>query len=266
MENVISSLQTLCVTAGSKIVLALLIFIVGRIVIDRLLRIMQNVKAFGKADPTVRSFLLNFCKVGLYVVLVISIINVLGVPMASVVTVLASAGVAVGMALQGSLSNLAGGIMLLIFRPFGVGDYIAAAGEEGTVKEITLFYTVLITLDNKRITIPNGALMNANVTNFSSEPTRRVDLVFSCGKGEDIQKIRSLMLGVIEKNSQIHKDPAPFVEFSGGTNESMEFTVRAWTTNAEYWDVYFALTRDITEAMGAAGIHAPAARVIMENR
>ena len=266
MENVLSTLQTLCVTAGSKIVLALLIFIIGRIVIDRLLRILQNVKAFGKADPTVRSFLLNFCKVGLYVVLVISIINVLGVPMASVVTVLASAGVAVGMALQGSLSNLAGGIMLLIFRPFGVGDYISAAGEEGNVKEITLFYTILITLDNKRITIPNGALMNANVTNFSSEPTRRVDLIFSSGKGEDIQKIRGLMLDVIGKNTQIHTDPAPFVEFSGGTNESMEFTVRAWTTNAEYWDVYFALTRDITEALGAAGVKAPAARVIMENR
>ena len=251
-------------TAGSKLILALLIFIIGRIIISKLLKMVGSGKGFGKLDPTVRSFALNFTKTALYIVLVISIIGVLGVPMASVITVLASAGVAVGMALQGSLGNLAGGIMLLIFRPFNVGDYIITSGEEGVVKEISLMYTVLLTVDNKKVTIPNGSLMNANVSNCSSEPNRRVDLTFSCAKGEDIEKIRSLMLGVMEKNELVLADPAPFARLSGGTNESMEFTTRAWTKSADYWEVYFGLIDGITKAMGEAGVKAPAVRVVTE--
>ena len=213
-------------------------------------------------EPTVKSFLHSFIKIGLYVILVISIINVLGVPMASVITVLASAGVAVGLALQGALTNLAGGILIMLLRPFKVGDYVASAGEEGVVKEITLFYTTLLTVDNRRIIIPNGTLMNANVTNFSTEETRRVDLVFSCGKGENVQKVQDLMIGVMKKNSLVLKNPAPFAQLSGGTNEAMEFTVRAWSKTADYWDTYFQLTQQITEALGEAGVKAPAVRII----
>ncbi len=252
-------------TAGSKLVLALLIFIIGRIIIGKLLSVLQKGKGFEKLDPTVRSFALNFAKTALYVVLVVSIIGVLGVPMASVITVLASAGVAVGLALQGALGNLAGGIMLLVFRPFNVGDYIITSGAEGVVKEITMMYTVLLTTDNKKVTIPNGGLMNANVSNCSSEPDRRVDLTFSCAKGEDIEKIRALMLGVMNANELVLKDPEPFAKLSGGTNESMEFTTRAWTKSENYWEVYFGLIDGIAKAMGEAGIKAPAARVITES-
>ncbi len=264
MNEFISKATEICISVGGKIILALIIYIVGRFVIGRATKIFTNMKAVQKMDQTVRGFLMNFITFALYVVLGISIISVLGVPMASVITVLASAGVAIGMALQGSLSNLAGGIMLLIFHPFKAGEYIAASGEEGTVREITLFYTVLITVDNRKITIPNGTLMNANVTNFSSEPLRRVDLVFSCAKGEDVEKIRQIMLDIMNKNSQVLKDPAPFARLSGGTNESMDFTVRAWTNGPSYWDVYFNLTQGITEAMGAAGVKAPAVRVLTE--
>ena len=130
--------------------------------------------------------------------------------MASVITVLASAGIAVGLALQGAHTYLAGGILVMLLRPFKVGDYVVSAGEEGVVKEITLFYTTLLTVDNRRIIIPNGTLMNANVTNFSAEETRRVDLVFSCGKGENVQKVQDLMIGVMKKNSLVLKNPAPF--------------------------------------------------------
>ncbi len=264
MENFFSKAVEICTTAGSKIILALLIFIIGRIVIGRLLKLVGG-KPTAKLDPTVRSFILNMVKILLYVILVISIISVLGVPMASVITVLASAGVAVGLSLQGALSNLAGGLMLMIFRPFSVGDFVQASGAEGVVQSINLFYTVVNTLDNRRITVPNGALMNANVTNFSTEPDRRVDLVFSCAKGEDIELVQNTMLEVMKNNPKVSSTPAePFAKISGGTNESMEFTVRAWTKNADYWDVYFDLTRDITAALGAAGVKAPAVRVITE--
>ena len=266
VSNIIKGLQDLCVNAGGKIVLALLVFIIGRIIIGKLVDMVRRGKAFEKMDPTVRSFMTNFVNVALYVILVISIISVLGVPMASVITVLASAGVAVGLALQGALSNLAGGIMLLVFRPFNVGDYVNAAGEEGVVKEIALLYTVLTTTDNKRIIVPNGSLMNANVTNFSAEETRRVDLTFSCAKGEDIQKVQDIMISVMNRNEKLLKDPAPFAQISGGTNEAMEFTVRAWCATADYWDVYFGLIQKIAEALGAAGVQAPAVRVITETK
>lgn len=145
-----------------------------------------------KIEGTVRTFILSFLKAGLYAILAISIIGIMGVPMASVVAVLASAGVAIGLALQGALSNLAGGIILMIFKPFHQGDYVSAAGVEGVVKEVTLFYTVILTLDNKRITVPNGSLMNANITDYSAEELRRVDLRFACAKSEAPAKIQDM--------------------------------------------------------------------------
>ena len=264
--EMLNSLIDLCIKAGGKIILALLVFIIGRIVIGKLLKMVSSAKGLDKVDPSVRSFTMNMVKVVLYIILVVSIISILGVPMASVITVLASAGVAVGMALQGALGNLAGGIMIMIFRPFNVGDYVAATGEEGVVKEIALFYTILTTTDNKTVTIPNGTLMNANVINYTKEPKRRVDLTFSCAKGEDIRKIQDIMIDVMNKNELVHKDPAPFARISGGTNEAMEFTVRAWTDTANYWETYFQLIQQIAEALGAAGVQAPAVRVITEEK
>ena len=210
------------------------------------------------------TFVLSALKWLLYIVLVVSIVAILGVPMASVITVLGTAGAAIALSLQGSLSNLAGGIMLVIFRPFKVGDFVEASGVTGTVKEITLFYTVLNTVDNCRINVPNGALMNANIIDYSAEETRRVDLTFASAKSEDPQKIQSLMLEVMDQNEKVLKDPAPFARISGGTNEAMQFTVRAWCKTADYWDVYFDLTQAITEKLGENGVQAPAVRVISE--
>ena len=254
----------LCTNAGGKILLAIVVFIVGRIVINKIVGFLEKREALKKVDPTVGSFATNFIQILLHIVLILSVISILGVPMASVVTVLATAGLAVGMSLQGALGNLAGGIMLLVFRPFNVGDYVQAGGEEGTVRDIKLFYTILMTNDNRRIIIPNGTLMNSNVTNFTCEGRRRVDLVFSCGKGEDIDRVQKLMVEEMEKNGKVLKDPAPFARFSGGTNESMEFTVRAWCNTADYWDVYFDLLQNTATAMGKAGISAPAVRVVTE--
>jgi small conductance mechanosensitive channel len=173
--------------------------------------------------------------------------------------------VAIGLALQGALSNLAGGIMLLVFKPFQLGDFVEAAGVSGVVKEVTLFYTVILTVDNKRVTVPNGSLMNANVTDYSSEEFRRVDLTFACAKSESPARVQELMQQVMAGNEKVLSQPAaPFARLSGGTNEAMEFTVRAWCKSADYWDVYFDLTQKITETLGGAGIQAPAARIVVD--
>lgn len=265
MSELLAKIMDIGAHAGSKILLAIVVFAIGRIVIGKVMGALSRGKAMEKLDPTVRSFTVNFVKILLYIILIISIIGILGVPMASVVAVLASAGVAVGLALQGALGNLAGGIMLMIFRPFNVGDYVSAGDAEGVVKDITLFYTVITTIDNKVVTVPNGTLMNANVTNFTREPKRRVDLVFSCAKGEDVQKIQDTMVEVMKANPLVTSDPAePFAHISGGTNEAMEFTVRAWTDTANYWDTYFALNQEIVEALGKLGVKAPAVRVVTD--
>ena len=264
MENFLKVLTEVCTTYGLKVLGAVLVWIIGKIIIGKLMKGVEKLPYIVKQDPTVALFICNFVKVLLYVILVIAMVSILGIPMASVIAVLASAGVAVGMALQGSLSNLAGGLMLLVFRPFKVGDYVATAGEEGIVQQIALFYTTLLTLDNRRVTIPNGTLMNANVVNYSHEETRRVDLTFGIAKSEDLNKVTEIMERCMKENEMVLEDPAPFAGVISGTNESMVFTVRAWCKSANYWDVYFALTKAITEELGKAGIKAPAVRIVNE--
>ena len=258
------ALSNLCTTVVGKVLLAIVVWFVGKFIVSKIMGLVGKIKVLEKVEPNTRTFVLSALKWLLYVILVVSIVAILGVPMASVITVLGTAGAAIALSLQGSLSNLAGGIMLVIFRPFKVGDFVEASGVTGTVKEITLFYTVLNTVDNCRINVPNGALMNANIVDYSAEATRRVDLSFASAKSEDPKKIQSLMLDVMEQNEKVLKDPAPFARISGGTNEAMQFTVRAWCKTEDYWDVYFDLTQAITEKLGENGVQAPAVRVISE--
>ena len=258
------ALANLCTTVVGKVLLAIVVWFVGKFIVSKIMGLVGKIKVLEKVEPNTRTFVLSALKWLLYIVLVVSIVAILGVPMASVITVLGTAGAAIALSLQGSLSNLAGGIMLVIFRPFKVGDFVEASGVTGTVKEITLFYTVLNTVDNCRINVPNGALMNANIVDYSAEATRRVDLSFASAKSEDPKKIQSLMLDVMEQNEKVLKDPAPFARLSGGTNEAMQFTARAWCKTEDYWDVYFDLTQAITEKLGENGVQAPAVRVISE--
>ena len=250
-------------TAGN-ILGAIVILIVGIIVIRLVMKALRKLKGFEKLDQTMTRFILNFIKWALYVMLIIAVIGLLGVPMAEVIAVLASAGVAVGLALQGALSNLAGGILLMILRPFKVGDYVDAGGASGFVHSINLFYTVILTIDNKRVTVPNGNLMNANVTDYTAEPKRRVDLVFACAKSEKPAEIQQCILDAVANSKYALQDPEPFARISGGTNESMEFTVRVWCNTEDYWDLYFELNQIIVEAFAAKGVQAPALRVLNE--
>ena len=259
-------IKEMLVGAGGNIVLAIVITIVGHFVIRFLMKMLRKLKGFEKLDQTMTRFILNLIKWLLYVMLLIGVISILGLPMAQVIAVLASAGVAVGLALQGALSNLAGGILLMVLRPFNVGDYVDAAGASGVVQSINLFYTVILTIDNKRITVPNGSLMNSNVVDYTAEPLRRVDLVFSCAKSEKPAEIQQCILDAVAGSRFALQEPAPFARISGGTNEAMEFTVRVWCKTENYWDLYFELNQSIVEAFAQKGVQAPALRVVSDQR
>lgn len=261
MDAFLDKLIELCTSAGVKILIAILIYIVGKYIIGKIMKMVDKMHSVSRMDDTAKSYIRNIIKAVLYVVMVVAIISELGVPMASVITVLASAGVAVGMALQGSLSNLAGGIMLLVFRPFNVGDYIIAGGEEGTVKSISTFYTVLNTVDNKTVSIPNGTLMNSNISNCSAEEMRRVDLTFNIAGSEPIKKVQATIMKVIVATDKAMADPAPDVQPVAGIPGGLEYTVRVWCKSSDYWDVYFELMREIPTALGAAEISGPATAI-----
>ena len=265
MDVFVDKLIDFCTSAGIRILLALVIFIVGKFVISKLMKIIDKLQSKSPMDATAKNYIKSIIKAVLYIVLVVAIIGELGVPMASVITVLASAGVAVGMAMQGSLGNLAGGIMLMVFRPFNVGDYIIAGGEEGTVKSISIFYTVLNTVDNKTVSIPNGSLMNSNISNCSGEKLRRVDLKFNIAGTEPIKKVQATIMKVIVATDKAMADPAPDVQPVAGIPGGLEYTVRVWCKTEDYWDVYFELMREIPTALGNAEISGPSTPVKVSN-
>ena len=236
---------------GLKIVVAIVIYIVGSFIIRKLIKGLGKMKSLKSIDQTAAGFIITFVKAALYVVLVVSIIAYLGVPMSSVIAAIASVGVAIGLALQGALSNIAGGIMLLIFRPFNVGDYIVAGGEEGTVRSISLVYTVLTTLDNRRISIPNGSLMNSNVVDYSAE------LNFDIAGSEDSDKVYKILADVIEKTEWRLDKPAPQVLITAGVPGGLTYTVRVWVKTSNYWDEFGVLMKEIPAALNAAGVARP---------
>lgn len=262
---VLQDILSIITAAGGKLIFAVIAYFVGKMIVDTILQTVKKLRALEKIEPTARTFILSSLRMALYVLLIVTIIGILGVPMASVVAVLASAGVTVGLALQGALSNLAGGLMLLFFKPFAVGDFVQASNVWGVVREVTMFYTVITTPDNCRVTIPNGSLMNANISNFSSEKNRRMDLFFSVGKAESPAKITELILKVVEANPHVMNVPdsaPPFISVSGETNEATEYLVRVWYDGDYYRDIYYGLRQEIAQALTDAGVQTPAVRVV----
>lgn len=257
MENLLNTIVNWCINIGGKLIIALLVLIIGSLLIKFVMKLLNKRKLGKHEDPTVRRFLMNFIKIGLNILLVVTVIAIMGVPMASVVAVIASAGVAVGLALQGSLSNLAGGIMILIFRPFKLGDFIEVGGMSGSVMDIGIFYTTLKTGDNKSITIPNGALMNDKVINYSVHETRRVDFTFSVAYGSDVDKVRAILLEEAEKHEKALKDPAPFCRLSKQNENSLDFVLRVWVNSADYWTVNFDVLEAVNNRLKEEGIEIP---------
>jgi len=257
METIIDKIVSFLVTAGGRIIAAVLLILVGHLIIKYVTKLISKSKAGKYTDITVKKFMENFVKTALYCILVVSVIAILGIPMASIVAVLGSAGLAIGLALQGALGNIAGGIMLIIFKPFAIGDFVDAAGCSGVVDNIGLFYTVIKTGDNKRITIPNSNITGANITNYSCEDRRRVDVPFTVAYGTDINKAKSVILEVINHNEKALKEPEPFVRISKHLDSAIEITTRTWCSSADYWTVFFDITEGVNKAFVENNIEIP---------
>lgn len=240
-----------------KLIASMIVLLIGKLAIKFVLKLVKKSRLMQKAETTVAHFLMNFIKIGLYVILIVTIVGIMGVPMASVVAAIASAGVAIGLALQGSLSNLAGGIMVLIFRPFRIGDYVTTGGESGTVVDIGIFYTVLKTPDNRQITIPNGKVMGDSVTNVSVYDTRRLDMTFGVAYGSDVKKVQQILLDEALKHQLSLKDPEPFCRLVAHSDSSLDFALRVWVKSSDYWTLNFDLLENINARFEKEGIEIP---------
>ena len=257
LGHLLQQLVDMGVGAGKSVLVAVLIFVVGRFVVKLVNRLVARMLERRGVEPTIASFTRSFVNVLLMVLLIISVVSALGVNTTSFAALLASAGVAVGMALSGNLQNLAGGILLLLFKPYKVGDYISAQGTEGVVKAIQIFHTVITTVDNKEVFVPNGALSSGTVVNYSRNELRRVDQVVTVEYGTDVEKVRQAVLDIAKADNRILQEPAPFVEVVALSESSVDFTVRLWVKTADYWPVYFAMNRRIYEEFNRRGIGFP---------
>ena len=242
---------------GPKIIGALLIWIIGSWVIKKILKQTNKLMDKRGYDKSLQKFLMNLLSWTFKIVLIITILGVLGIETTSFAAILASAGLAVGLALQGSLANFAGGVLIMIFKPFKIGDLIEAQGEIGVVKEIEIFTTKLNSPENKEIIIPNGTLSNGNITNYSTEGQLRVNLTIGIGYDEDIKEAKAVLLKALTDNPQVLKEPAPTVNVSELADSSVNFAVRPWATTADYWDVYFGTLENCKIALDKAGIEIP---------
>lgn len=256
-ENLPDRLIEFATSWGIKLLAAIFILVIGLKLIRWLTKWLKTTHKLHKVDPSLRSFLASFSNILMYFLLVITIASILGIPATSFITILASCGVAISLALQGTLSNFAGGLMLLLFKPFKVGDYVDVAGESGKVAEISVVYTVLLTSDNKRVTIPNGSITNAVIKNYSAEKLRRVDLTFSTAYNCDIETTKKVINEVISAHSLVLSDPAPFVRLSAHGDSALTYTVRVWCRSENYWDVNFDLTEQVKQAFDKNGIEIP---------
>jgi len=256
MDQISSSLQSIIVNYGMKILLALVLLLVGLWVIKFVVKLIEkNIK--GKYDRTLTSFLISVSRSVLFILLFISIASTIGIEVASFVAVLGAASFAVGFALQGSLSNFAGGVMLLIFRPFSAGDTIEVSGYKGKVQEIQILYTIMTTFDNKKIYIPNGNVATDSITNYSAMDKRRVDLTFGIGYDDDFHEAIALLKDLVFKHDLILDDPEPLVRVAEHAGSSVNIACKVWVKGPDYWTVYFDMHEDVKDAFDDAGIGIP---------
>ncbi len=257
LENIMTNLTEFATTYGLKVIGAILVLIIGRIVANVARGIVRRLNEKSKTDPTVGNFLQNMVYYLVMTFAVLAALGNFGVETASIVAVLGAAGFAIGFAMQGSLANFAAGVMLLIFRPFRLGDFVEAGGATGTVKDMSLFTTVINTPDNRRIIVPNGKIFGDTITNVSAEDTRRVDMMVGIGYGSDIEKAKQTILQVLSGYGEVLTDPGVQVEVAELADCSVNLVVRPWVKKADYWTVNFRFQRDIKEAFDHEGIEIP---------
>lgn len=257
-DNILTTAKATIINYGFSLIAAIFTLIVGLWVVKRLSKFVKKQLEKSKIDNSLIPFLSSLNSMLLKTILVITVLSTLGIEMTSFVAILGAAGLAVGMALSGTLQNFAGGVMILIFKPFKVGDYINAQGHSGSVKEIQIFNTILTTPDNKTIIIPNGGLSTSSMTNFSAQDKRRVDWTFGVGYGDDIKKTKEILLDLANRDERIINDPAePFVALSELADSSVNFVLRCWVNPADYWDVFFEMNENVYNAFNEAGLNIP---------
>lgn len=257
-DEIMHAITALCITLMGKFVKVLLIWFVGRWIVRKVVKLIKKIMVKRKVNASVSSFVSSMIDVVAMAVIIIMIISVLGIDTSSFIALFASAGVAVGMALSGTLQNFAGGVMILLFRPFKVGDYIEAQGIGGSVKEIQIFNTVINTPDNKIILLPNGPLSTGIINNYSREPLRRLDLTFSVAYGDDYERAKAVMLHLIKEDGRALNEPAaPFVALGSLSASSIDLTVRIWCKQEDYWGMKFDLTQKVYETFPKEGLKFP---------
>lgn len=258
LEQVVEKLINYGVEAGKDVLAAIIIYIVGRFIIKQIKRLVINILSRRKLEISVQTFLTSLVNILLNLVLAFAIVSKLGVETTSFAALLASAGVAIGMALSGNLSNFAGGLVILVFKPFRVGDYIDGPSDmSGTVEEIQIFHTILVTLDNKVIYIPNGLMSSNAIINYNRQKTRRAEWVFGVEYGEDFEKVKAVLLRIISEDPRILTDPAPFIALDSLSASSVDVKVRVWTKTENYWGVYFDMNKVVYETFNKEGIGFP---------
>ena len=241
-----------------SLAVAILVLVIGWILIKWILKLLSRSKLSKKMDKSAFTFFRSAISITLKVVLILTAASIVGVPSASIIALIGSIGVAIGLAVQGSLSNLAGGLMILIFKPFAVGDYIQPQDTEGgTVKDISIFYTTLLTVDNRTIVLPNGDLSNKPMENYTKMDKRRLDMRFSVGYDSDIEKVKMVMQKVIDRQEKLHREPAPFARLREMGDSALIFEMRSWCNTDDYWSCYFDINEQMKEAFDAAGFNIP---------
>lgn len=244
-------------TAGVDLLRGLIILAVGFFLVHWIVKFIERHEHKMKMEPTLRGFVKNLIRVLLYLLVILTAVNTMGVPMTSIITLVGSAGVAVSLALQGVLGNLVGGFILLLFKPIRAGEYVKIGDNEGTVKNIGTFYTEITTFDNRHINLPNGTLTNTPIVNYSREGTRRLDLVFTTGYDKSMDEVYDILRKVVSEEKNLLEDPAPSVLLTKCADSALEFQVRVWVTVENYWPVNFRLLENGRRALDAAGITAP---------
>jgi small conductance mechanosensitive channel len=252
-----ATLLPLIVHLGLKLLAGIAVYVIGRKLIKLLQRITNKMMNSRGFDPSVASFIRSLINVSLTAVLIYMIVNILGITTTSLVALFASIGVALGMALSGTLQNFAGGVMILLFRPYRIGDYIEAQGQGGTVKEIQIFNTVIVTADNRTVFIPNGGLSTNVVINYNNQSSRRIEWVFGVAYGTEIEPVRQIIRDLLAADPRILPSPAPDIVIQSLNKNSVDIQVRTWVKRADYWDVYYAINELIYNTFTAKNIDLP---------
>ena len=257
MEELIPKLIEWGSVFGLKLIAAIAILLIGRLVVNSIRKLIVKVMDKRKVDKTISTFISSLVFSALYLFVILAALSQVGIQTTSFMAIIGAAGLAIGLALQGSLSNFAAGFLIIFFRPFKLGDYVEAGGVSGSIIKISVFTTEINTVDNKKIIVPNAQIMNGTITNYTAEKTRRVDLSFGVGYEADISKVKDILNSIINKHKLILRDPEPFVRLGNLGDSSIDFTVRVWTKTEDYWTVHFDLIESAKEEFDKENINIP---------